>query len=68
MKTLSRTLWNLRRLILILAAPLLLLPLPLVIGTKVGGDRHGDERAGKQRKAADLSLAAALPERVCVCV
>lgn len=45
MKTLSGTLWNLRSIILILAAPLLLLPLPLVIGTKVSGGRRGDPRA-----------------------
>lgn len=43
MKTLGRTLWNLRRIILILAAPLLLLPLPLVVGTKVSGNRHDDQ-------------------------
>uniref|UniRef100_H3CYI4 Solute carrier family 13 member 1 n=1 Tax=Tetraodon nigroviridis TaxID=99883 RepID=H3CYI4_TETNG len=34
MRTLRWTLWNFRRIVLILAAPLLLLPLPLVIGTK----------------------------------
>lgn len=43
MQTLRWTLWNFRRLILILAAPLLLLPLPLVIGTKVSGRRRDDE-------------------------
>eukprot|EP00066_Takifugu_rubripes_P004150 XP_003967310.1 PREDICTED: solute carrier family 13 member 1 [Takifugu rubripes] len=34
MKTLRRTLWNFRSIILILVTPLLLLPLPLVIRTK----------------------------------
>lgn len=38
MKTLRRTLWNFRSIILILVTPLLLLPLPLVISTKVSGN------------------------------
>lgn len=53
MKTLSWTLWNFRSIILILAAPLLLLPLPLVIGTKVSSHRHGDQ--GMTKRSVDQS-------------
>lgn len=57
MKTLRRTLWNLRRLVLVLLTPLLLLPLPLVIRTKVSGYQQDSPPSPRPARGTVMILA-----------